>query len=289
MIPQEWIPAISSSTIVAAIGGLFAIYFKARVEKNLKRDLDTHVEAFKSELRREEDTIKSDIASNEAELAAIRSTVLSELSTRRSIIEKRKIEAAEHMWAATNEFNKLLSLAHFAESINMKVALARSATPGEDQEKLKQFASMVLETSNLSDNFVPSIDVQSDRLFVSPAAWSVLSLYKGILYRPYVQFKAMHFGVVDVLKDVDPETIASLKLLLPHMSTFIDEYRDMAPIYLIDQVREKVFEELKRVIEGDAFDAKNLVDTKKIAAAVRFTEQELTVEIPDIEGLRVQS
>lgn len=73
------------------------------------------------------------------------------------------------------------------------------------------------------------------------------------------------------------------------MSEFIDQYKDNAYIYLVEQIREKLCDELKAMIDGDAANTKSLVDAKKFAAAMRPPEKQLLDKIPDVEGLQTRS
>lgn len=282
-----WHHIFISSGIGAIIATIIVNFTKAKWESRLRGDLETKLESFKSELRRDEDLIKARFSSNENEINTIRSTLLSELSLRKSVSDRRKLEAIEKIWSQTIELNKLLGLAKMAEGINIKYALKTASEAGPNKEKIQEFAKILLVSSKVDQDYVSKLGCELERLYVPPEVWYVFKTYLELLIKIFVELKAMELGTADLLnKSHTNEMCKSLKILLPHMTKFIDDNKEDAYVFLASQVRERLFDELKKAVDGDAVSDSSLDDIKKIASAVRTATEFQKIDIPDIAGLR---
>jgi len=87
----DWIPAISTSTLLTVIGFLVGTYYKAKVEKGVQHNLDQKLEELRAKLRRDEEGLKAELRSRDDQIAALRSGALSGMATRQAALDKRRL------------------------------------------------------------------------------------------------------------------------------------------------------------------------------------------------------
>jgi hypothetical protein len=86
-----------------AIGVLIFIgrnWIKARIEQSVRSGFEAKLEALRSDLRRSEEDLKSELRSKEAEITALRDGILSGRTQRQALVDKRRLEAIDGLWAA---------------------------------------------------------------------------------------------------------------------------------------------------------------------------------------------
>src|SRR4029077_8681731 len=86
-----------------AIGVLIFIgrnWIKARIEQSVRSGFEAKLEALRSDLRRSEEELKSELRSKEAEITALRDGILSGRAQRQALVDKRRLEAIDGLWAA---------------------------------------------------------------------------------------------------------------------------------------------------------------------------------------------
>jgi hypothetical protein len=99
MIWTDWIPAISTSSVLTVIGVIVGTYYKAKVEKGIQHSFDQKLEELRAKLRRDEEELKADLRSTDNEIAALRSGPLSGMASRQATLDKRRLEAIEKLWS----------------------------------------------------------------------------------------------------------------------------------------------------------------------------------------------
>jgi hypothetical protein len=91
----DWIPAISTSSLLTVIGVIVGTYYKAKVEKGIQHNFDQKLEELRAQLRRDEEQLKADLRTRDDEIAALRSGALSGMASRQAALDKRRLEAIE--------------------------------------------------------------------------------------------------------------------------------------------------------------------------------------------------
>jgi hypothetical protein len=95
---DSWLSILS---ICLSVGLPIAIFIArhwllARITKSVQHTFDVQIERLRAELREKE-----------AEISALRNTVLSGSANRQSLLDKRRFEAVEKVWAAVNDLGEL--------------------------------------------------------------------------------------------------------------------------------------------------------------------------------------
>ena len=79
-----------------AIGVLVFIgrnWIKARIEQSVRSGFEARLEALRSDLRRSEEQLKSELHSKEVQISALRDGILSGRTQRQALLDKRRLEA----------------------------------------------------------------------------------------------------------------------------------------------------------------------------------------------------
>ena len=100
MIWQDW-TLLGLVIGVPLIGLATRTSIKAFIEKRIQHGFDERLESMRAEFKRSEELLKSELRLREAERSVLHSTILSGRSQRQALLDKRRIEAVERLWAST--------------------------------------------------------------------------------------------------------------------------------------------------------------------------------------------
>src|SRR3546814_294627 len=81
-------------------------WLQKRIESGVQHKFDKRLEVVRAELRAGEEALKSELRAREAQLAALRDGVLSGRLHRQNLLEERRLQAAERIWAAVIDLQK---------------------------------------------------------------------------------------------------------------------------------------------------------------------------------------
>lgn len=242
---EEWGPAILSSGVIGAAGTIAGWFMKSAIEQSLKSSFDLKLEV-----------LKADFRAKEAQIDAVRAAVLKGLSSQSEAISKRRMDACERLWAAT-KFQRKYSMAHiFMQNVKLPEVFKMLKTGGSETEKVKQFTNLFTGSINFADLAAdPLADVTNERPFLPPKAWLAYVAISGLSARAGLVLISIKNEVqaLEIMKG--PEEINELILeVLPHSKSFLDSLPDIGGFYLITQLEEAIFRELKMYFDGVAGD-----------------------------------
>jgi len=95
-----WIPAISTTALLSLILWLLRSVISTRLRASVQHEFDQKLETMRATLRSSEEAFKADLRGKEAQIAALRSGVMSALASRQAALDKRRIEAVDQLWSA---------------------------------------------------------------------------------------------------------------------------------------------------------------------------------------------
>jgi hypothetical protein len=112
---------INLISLVVYIGTAVVIFvgrnwLKTRIEKGVQHHFDERLEGLRSELRKTEELLKSDLQAKETEIATLRSSVLSGSAARQALLDKRRFEAVEKVWRSVQDYGH--SLHHLSSTVS---------------------------------------------------------------------------------------------------------------------------------------------------------------------------
>lgn len=269
MFWETWGPAIVSSGVVTIAGLAGGYFLKAFVEKGVQHGFDRQIEQLRSDIRSKEEDIKS-----------LRAGALANLAAHHEELDRRRIKAAENLWAATVFQRRFQMITAFMAILSVP-AIEKSFKA--DGDKVKQFMETIWQVSGMDkllSEQLPSAD--AERLFVPPRAWMAYEALRSISGRAVATAGILKTGMgTDVLKK-DDDSNALIKSVLPHQSEYLEKYPDAGPYYLMKQLEEVVFIELTTAFSSSEKYRKAIEDASNILKHVsEKSAMDLPVAVPE--------
>jgi hypothetical protein len=267
----NWIPAISVPLILGFVGWLFRSLIQTRLTASVQHEFNEKIETVRTELRNNEESYKAELKSKENQITALRSGALTNLVNRQIIIDKRRLEAVDDLWASVISLSYIKSASAMMATVKFDVAAEMSAKDSNVQDVFKTMGSMIEKVK---------VDAQKSRPFVSPIAWALFSAYQAIIWHAFLQLEMLKSGI-NIPKLIDSTIISSLvKIALPHQTEYIDKYGTSAHYYLLEELENKILDELKKIIDGTESDQANIKQAAEILKISDRLMGEMTIIQP---------
>ena len=215
------------------------------------------------------EAVKSDLRNREAEIAALRANVLAGSAGRQALLDKRRFEAVEKVWATVNDLGRLRALSATVSIMNVKTFSERASDP-KVQELLSFFGS----------GLPKQIDylgvAKHEQPFLPELAWAYFYAYATTLAANHMLYVGLTSGIGDVHKHFSNKEGMQkvLKAVLPHQSKFIDEQEPNRYDFLLDEVKTLLLAELRKVLEGQEADQAAAKRSKDILDAINQVDKE---------------
>lgn len=242
----EWIPAISTTAFLAIVW-LVRELIGIRLRTAVKHEYEQKIETIKSDLRKREDQLRAKMTATESQLTALRSGALTSIVNRQAELYKRQLEAAERLWQAVIALAPAKSVASFMSVIKFDAAAKKAAINPNLREVF----------STLNQNFdiksINTIEASIVRPFVPPIVWAYYSAYSTIIIHSVLKMQALKNGIDKDLADVN-KIAALVKAALPHQEQYIQKFGTDAFYFLLDELEEKILNELKKLLHGEETD-----------------------------------
>jgi hypothetical protein len=280
----DWLSLISFAVSIGlpATGFIARNWIKARIEKGVQHRFDVKIEEVRADLRKSEETLKSELRDKEAEIATLRNSVLAGSASRQALLDKRRFEAIEKVWASVNEHGSKLSYISSVVATLKYNEFAQKA----NEPKMQQLYSVIGTPSVPEPSDMPLVAV-SERPFIPASVWAYYTCYVHILTMNLAIFRSAREGITDPDRYFYFENLRSaLKAALPHQAKFIDENEPARFHYLLDEIHSGLLAELQKALDGREADqsavskAREIIDflgphpevpTAKVLAAERAT------------------
>jgi hypothetical protein len=256
--------------ISLAINGAFLVLFfvgrkliETNVTKSVEHKFDTKLEATKSDLR-----------AKETEISALLDMVLSGRTQRQALLDKRKIEAVEAIWVAVG---KLAPFA-LASASMARIKFDKAAEKAPRDPNLRKFFAVIADPS-LINNLDKEKTAMREQPFLSPLAWAYFSAYQSIVMGAYMEARMLAEGVEDagkLLKRYHAKDL--LKVTLPHQNDFIENNDPRAYYFLLDELRDCLLAELRKMLEGHDVDRTTIDQAKRISNAINKIDNDAVDE-----------
>jgi hypothetical protein len=235
-------------------------WIEVNVEKRIQHKFDEKLAATESKLR-----------AREAEISALREMVLSGTAQRRAVVDKRRIEAVERLWIALTRLAPLAIVSNYMVHIDFEHASKR--TPHEPN--LRKFFDIIA-----NKNLVTTLDKEQPAIheqpFLSPLAWAYYSAYSAIVIGAYMQARLLAEGVEEPSKLLKKEPLRELlKVALPDQAEFIEGQDPAFFHFLLDELKDRLLAELKKMLDGEDSDAAAFVQARRITEKVREVEAQI--------------
>lgn len=254
----EWIPAISTTGILALVLWLSRNLIKTRLTASVGHEFDEKLERVRTELRQGEERLRADLRAREAEIVALRGGAMSALASRQIAVDKRRLEAVDQLWSSALALAPARALSSGLAVVKFEAAAERA----ERDPKFRQLFEMMgdnFDTKSLGSN-----DAQKARPYVSPMAWSIFTALQAICSLAAMRWQILKSGL-GKQDFADVESINKLlKTALPHQVAYIDKYGPEGYHYLLEELDAKLLTELQAMIVGGEADKANLDQAAEI-------------------------
>ena len=118
----EWIPTLITILMAVCIF-IGRNRLKTRVERGVQYRIDEKLETIRADMRGAEEQFKNELRGEESEISALRDAVLSGRAQRQTLLDKRRLDAVERVWAAVMGLTPYRIVASMSASINLKQAI----------------------------------------------------------------------------------------------------------------------------------------------------------------------
>lgn len=237
-------------------------WIKASVERSVQHKFDDRIER-----------IKSDLRAREADIASLRDGALSGRAHRQTLLEKRRIEAVERVWAAVVALAPYKFVSGMMSVINFAAAAEAAATDANT----RQFFQMI-GGQNLRENG-PENPAIGEQPFVTPLAWAYFSAYQTIIVGAFFRSKILQIGLKDAHKFLSMDnTRKLLKTALPKYSDYIDTHEAGDYHFLLDEIENMLLVELRKMLEGEDIDQAGIARSSEIMKLVKAATAESATE-----------
>lgn len=272
-----WLPAIFSTTVIGIVGAIVGPIYKSRIERGIQSKFDRKLELFRSQLRTEEEAVRSAFKVRDEQIASLRSGALAAASDRQILLQQKKINAVETVWTVVKARPQLKALARMSQRLDLKEMAKIAANDDRDGLSVREFADHIWNLCGMNKMEIVSVP-EKERLYISLQSWALYSAYSQVLGYSAAYILAAKTGVGDgILKD-SSEILEILKLALPNHQSYIEKYSDAAIPHLVDELEERLLAQLRSELDDTSSDHKAVVQAAEILRAVQ------KVEIPRSEG-----
>jgi len=248
----------------------------AWISKGVEHRFEQQIEQLRADLRKAEELFKSELRDREAEIAALRNTLLAGSGARQALLDKRRFDAVEKVWTSVNELAQLKVLASSMANLNFSEVAKRINDP-KIRDFVKAIGSVAPDLKSIKN---PARD---ERPFLPELAWAYYQAYNAILHSSYAHYSVLNAGVPEPEKLLSTAaTKKMLKAVLPHRSEFVDSQEPETYYYLLDEIEGLLLAELRNILEGRHADQVATARAKEIMSAIKQSEKDQmkTVDIP---------
>lgn len=253
-----WIPALSTTSLLALAAWLFRSLIATRLTKSVQFEFDHKLDALRSVMRNNEESFRAELRSKETEIAALRNGALSALASRQAALDKRRIEAADQLWKAVIDLGRAKGIAMTMSVIKFE----SSAKLAAENPKLREMFTAI--SGGIDRNQLFTQNAELTRPFVSDIAWALYSAYRAILAAATMRLEVLKSGLgqVDV---IDIEIIRKLIITaLPHQSEFVMMFGIESYYYLLDELETRLLTELRQFMQSGEADKSSIERAAKI-------------------------
>lgn len=258
MILYPWLPAITTTGLLAAALWFGRQLISIRLTKSVEHEFNKKIESVRADMRISEERLKAQLREKEAEISALRSGALSALANRQAALDKRRLVAVDQLWDSFNA----LARARFLTLSMTFIEFESAASKAEQDPKVRQF----FET--LGGGFDPkALDLSGAakaRPFVTPLVWAVFSAINAITMYSVMRWQVLKggLGAIDI---ADRKAIEKLVVAaLPHYAEYLEKNGPSVYHYVLEALDTRLLEEIQNMLSGVEGDKASIAQAAEI-------------------------
>jgi hypothetical protein len=264
----KWLLGVASSAgLVGFVGYLMrdtaAKLFSKAVEHRFERKLET----FKAEIR-----------ANEKELDQIRSFLISARKERDSILQLKRLEAAETLLRARYALSQLSVLVEYMQVLNTEVILNRG-----DDPKITEFIETLVRPLDIDEKLkvIGSVDKTTALLYISDKSLQAFNAYQRIIVQATMMMRLFRFPMRDKGKFLKPGSAGKLVMeLVPASKEGFDQWGEDYAYHWSAYFYDEILRSLRQEVSGVADLTKDTESIEQVALDSRRVQMNIrsTVE-----------
>ena len=261
---SDWFLSASSSTaLILATAWLCRQLIATILKATVQHEFDEKLEAIRTDFHKSEELFKADLRSKESQIAALQSGALTGMVTRQVALDKRRLEAIDHLWEGVKALAPFKPASMWLKTINFEKAL-ESLSENPRTKGLFEQLSPKLDPRNF-----PNVDVHKARPYVSEMAWALFCAYQAILIYTTMQFFILQRGLATAAELLDTDKVSKLVLTaLPHYQEYVEKHGAKGYPYILETLETEILKELQRMMVGEESDKSNVERAAKIMQEV---------------------
>jgi hypothetical protein len=244
----DWIPAITTSGLLAMALWLARNLIITRLTSSVQHEFNTKLETIRAQLRESEERLRADLRAKEAEIATLRSGAITAMASRQMAVDKRRLDAVDQLWAAVQALSPAKALTTMMGVVKFDTAAEKAKN---DPRVRHVFEAM---GGGFDLNKLDLSGAAKARPFVSPMAWATYSALAATVSYAVMQWQVLKSGLgADAI--ISHDTISKLiKAVLPHYGDFLDKFGAGGYYLVIEQLEAKLLQELQAMLAGSDAD-----------------------------------
>lgn len=234
----KWLSGVVASSGVIGVAALLmrdtlAKFFSKSVEHRFEKKLET---------------FKSDIRDNEKELEQIRSFLVSARRDRDSIIQSKRLEAAETLLRARHGLSQMSMLAEY-----MKLLKTDRIIKAGNDPKIIEFVETLVKPFDVDEKIklLGAIDKTLPKLYLSDKSLKVFDAYESIIIHAALMMKLLALPVSDKEGLVNFGALAAVVVeIVPDAKEGFDKCSDGYAYHWVKYFHDEILRNLRHEVSG---------------------------------------
>ena len=194
------------------------------------------------------ETFKSDIRDNEKELEQIRSFLVSARRDRDSIIQSKRLEAAETLLRARHGLSQMSMLAEY-----MKLLKTDRIIKAGNDPKIIEFVETLVKPFDVDEKIklLGAIDKVLPKLYLSDKSLKVFDAYESIIIHAALMIKLLALPVSDKEGLVNVGALAAVVVeIVPDAKEGFDKWGDGYAYHWVKYFHDEILRNLRHEVSG---------------------------------------
>ncbi len=265
------ISAVSSSAVLTGIGFIVRTWWKAKIEATINKQVQKELEEIRASLRRDEEKWRNAVKRQDDEISALRSGALTAMISRQTVLIQRRIEAAERLWEAIAELNVCRFPLQVLAIIDYQTALEHAKRNDDIGRRVREFSADFQRTMEKIKTSGAINRAENERLHLPPEVWLKYEAYFFVCSYAVLQLSSLK-SASDLGVALPDNTLKTIKSILPHWSSEIDQRGLSAVFRLSEELKDHLFMHLAACMESPDANFKAINQANQILNMTKLPE-----------------
>lgn len=269
-----------TAAIIAFIGVVLretiSKFFTASVENRFELKL----EAARAEFRKREIALEASFSVKAKEFDHIISFLSAQKRERDTLIQQKKIDAAENLLRFCNKLSQLNTLVETMKIIKIDAVEAKLNDP-----KITIFFQMLVKSSKVDERFamLDEIDQILPRLYLSQHALACADAYRLVVVHSAMAAKLLSMG--ESTRFLKSESLRTeVEKIFPHSKSGFDQYGNDYAYYWAQSLYNETLNAIRSESTGVGQDSADAISVRNLAMATQSIQidiKRIQSEVPD--------